>query len=102
MFDGVGQATLDATGVFRSSRSARARFRQHRPVAYQHAVAGPARAVRAAYRLAGSQQASIELGDYYRERPLIIDPVLAYSSTSAAAATTLSAPSPSMRTATST
>ena len=77
-FDGVDRATLDATGDLLLQVGTRT-IRQHRPVAYQSAGDGR-RAVRAAYRLVGSQQAAIELGDYDRERPLIIDPVLAYSS----------------------
>ena len=77
-FDGVDQATLDATGDLLLQVGTRT-IRQHRPVAYQ-SIGDGRRAVRAAYRLVGSQQAAIELGDYDRERPLIIDPVLAYSS----------------------
>ena len=77
-FDGVDRATLDATGDLLLQVGTRT-IRQHRPVAYQIAGDGR-RAVRADYRLVGSQQAAIALGDYNRERPLIIDPVLAYSS----------------------
>jgi len=77
-FDGVDRTTVDATGDLLLQVGGRA-VRQHRPVAYQ--IAGnERRAVRADYRLAGRQQVTIALGDYDREQPLIIDPVLAYSS----------------------
>ena len=66
-FDGVDRATLDGTGDLLLQVGART-IRQHRPVAYQIAGDGR-RAVRADYRLLGSQQVAITLGDYDRERP---------------------------------
>jgi uncharacterized repeat protein (TIGR01451 family) len=77
-FDGVDRTTVDATGDLLLQVGSRT-IRQHRPVAYQ--IDGDARrAVTADYRLAGGQQVAISLGDYDRERSLVIDPVLAYSS----------------------
>jgi uncharacterized repeat protein (TIGR01451 family) len=77
-FDGVEGVAVDAAGDLRLQVGARS-IRQHRPVAYQM-IGGGRRAVRADYRVLGSQQVTIALGDYDREQPLVIDPVLAYSS----------------------
>ncbi len=77
-FDGVDGTTLDATGDLLLQVGART-VRQRRPVAYQTAGDGR-RDVAAAYRLLGGGRVAIALGDYDRSQPLIIDPVLAYSS----------------------
>lgn len=52
--------------------------RQGRPVAFQIA-AGARVPVRASYRLGRDGHVSIDLGDYDRNRKLVIDPVLSYS-----------------------
>lgn len=51
---------------------------QHAPVAYQIA-GGPRRQVSARYALAGGARVSLALGAYDSSRPLLIDPVIAYS-----------------------
>jgi len=50
----------------------------HKPVAWQDS-AGGRREVAAAYVLRGKQRFGIRVGTYDRSRPLVIDPVLAYS-----------------------
>lgn len=50
----------------------------HRPVAYQVAD-GKKTPVAAAYVLESANRVSLRLGNYDRSRPLVIDPVLAYS-----------------------
>jgi uncharacterized repeat protein (TIGR01451 family) len=77
-FDGVDGTTVDTTGDLLLQVGART-IRQHRPVAYQMA-GGARRPVSADYRVLGGRQVTIALGDYDRGQPLIIDPVLAYSS----------------------
>lgn len=54
-------------------------FRLGRPVAYQPRGAGR-RAVRAKFRLSGAGGLSFELGRYDRSLPLVIDPILLYTS----------------------
>ncbi|MCI4567960.1 SBBP repeat-containing protein [Lysobacter sp. CFH 32150] len=52
---------------------------QHKPIAYQD-IAGQRRSVSAEYRLLAGHQVGFALGDYDRTQPLVIDPVLSYSS----------------------
>jgi hypothetical protein len=52
--------------------------RQKAPVAYQ-LVNGRRRLVRSAYRLEGTNSVGLRLGPYDEARPLVIDPVLTYS-----------------------
>jgi hypothetical protein len=54
------------------------RLVQKRPVAYQE-IDGERRPVDARYRLLASRQVGFALGRYDRARPLVIDPVLVYS-----------------------
>jgi hypothetical protein len=52
--------------------------RQHKPVAYQE-VAGEKRKVAVSYALQPSNQVRFEIGEYDQSIPLVIDPVLVYS-----------------------
>ena len=52
---------------------------QHKPIAYQD-IAGERRLVAAHYELRADQRVAIALGDYDSSQPLVIDPVLSYSS----------------------
>ncbi len=52
--------------------------RQHKPVVYQE-VAGERREVAGHYAVQGSQRVGFEIGEYDAQLPLIIDPVLVYS-----------------------
>ena len=52
--------------------------RQQRPFVYQE-VGGRRREVASAYKLAGDKRVSFEVGAYDRGLPLVIDPVLLYS-----------------------
>ena len=52
--------------------------RQHKPLAYQE-VDGERRAVSADYVLTGKRRVSFEVGAYDKGRPLVIDPILDYS-----------------------
>lgn len=77
-FSGDGTPRLDKNGnvVFNRHQSG---FTQHRPVAYQQS--GTTRdQVDAHYRLLSSGDVGVEVGPYDRKRPLVIDPVLSYSS----------------------
>ncbi|HVB56997.1 MAG TPA: SBBP repeat-containing protein [Candidatus Acidoferrales bacterium] len=51
----------------------------HKPVAYQESGSGIRHFVEARYILGGGQQVSLAVGSYDRRRPLVIDPVLSYS-----------------------
>ncbi len=53
-------------------------LREHRPEAYQ-TVSGRRVTVRAAYRLLNELTVGFEIGDYDRNLPLVIDPLLAFS-----------------------
>jgi hypothetical protein len=52
--------------------------RQHRPLVYQEAN-GERRAISARYVLDGKRQVGFEVGDYDTGKPLVIDPVISYS-----------------------
>lgn len=53
-------------------------LRQHKPVAYQERD-GERQSVEAAYVVQGRRRVAFHLGDYDPSRPLVIDPVLVYS-----------------------
>src|SRR6185437_13142399 len=54
-------------------------IRFHKPVAYQENGVGSKRSVEAHYVLRRGQQVSFTIGSYDRQKPLVIDPVLSYS-----------------------
>ncbi|HEV2762712.1 MAG TPA: SBBP repeat-containing protein [Pyrinomonadaceae bacterium] len=54
------------------------RIRQSKPVAYQE-VGGERREVACGYRITGARRISFRVGEYDRSKPLVIDPVLVYS-----------------------
>lgn len=76
-FDGVQRVSLEKDGALRLAVPG-GEVRQHPPVAYQR-EGDKKELVRVAYRLEG-EDVSFDLGDYDRSRPLIIDPILTYSS----------------------
>jgi hypothetical protein len=81
-YSGADDAELDVHGDL-LLHSGEATVRQHRPFVYQE-VDGQRQVVRASYVLAaaqGRQSTSVrfDLGTYDQRRPLVIDPVLAYS-----------------------
>lgn len=75
---GASRLELDQAGDL-IIHAAGEQFRQHRPVAYQHRD-GQRVLVASRYRLAGNRRVEFELGRYDAARPLVIDPVLGYSS----------------------
>jgi hypothetical protein len=72
-FDGVERVILDDGGNL-LLETAGGTVRQRRPHAFQDG-----RAVACRYRLDGRRRVRFELGPYDRERPLVIDPELVYS-----------------------
>jgi beta-propeller repeat-containing protein len=76
-FDGVSQIEIDAQGDL-VLRTTGGEVRQRKPVAYQE-VDGSRREVASRYALRGKQEVVFELGEYDHARPLVIDPVVAYS-----------------------
>lgn len=78
-FDGAQCVRVDEQGELVISTKS-GEVRQQKPLAYQEAVAGGARAeVPARYRVRRDGRVNIEVGNYDRPRPLVIDPVLIYS-----------------------
>jgi hypothetical protein len=76
-FDGVDKIEIDAQGDL-VLKTASGEVRQRKPVAYQRAD-GSKREVIGRYALKGKQEVVFELGEYDHARPLVIDPVMAYS-----------------------
>jgi hypothetical protein len=76
-FDGADQIQIDAQGDL-VLKTANGEVRQRKPVAYQE-VDGSRREIASRYALKGKQEVGFELGEYDRTRPLVIDPVMAYS-----------------------
>ncbi|HEX8558398.1 MAG TPA: SBBP repeat-containing protein, partial [Pyrinomonadaceae bacterium] len=76
-FDGADGVEVDARGDLLLDVGG-ATLRQQKPFAYQE-VAGARREVEAAYALGEDGRVGFRLGDYDRGLPLVIDPVLVYS-----------------------
>jgi hypothetical protein len=76
-FEGAEGLELDAQGNL-VLRTAAGELRQHKPVVYQEA-AGARHAVSGSYVLRGQREAGFEIARYDASQPLIIDPVLSYS-----------------------
>jgi beta-propeller repeat-containing protein/uncharacterized protein DUF4214 len=78
-FDGVRQHRLDqSTGELVLTLPEGNEVRQKRPVAYQE-IDGAKRAVTANYVVRGKQEIGFVVGEYDLTKPLVIDPVLVYS-----------------------
>ncbi len=76
-FEGVDQLEVDAAGEL-VLHTAGGEVRQRKPVAYQE-TDGARQEVAADYVLKGGREVAFQLGDYDTSRPLVIDPVLVYS-----------------------
>jgi hypothetical protein len=76
-FRGVERLEIDAAGDLVLHTSA-GELRQHRPFVYQ-TVDDERRAVESRYVLRGRARVGFEVGAYDRSKPLVIDPVLSYS-----------------------
>ena len=76
-FDGIEALSVDDAGDL-VLKSGGAEIRQHRPVIYQEADGGRA-IVSGRYLLTGSHQVAFEISNYDKSKPLVIDPVLVYS-----------------------
>lgn len=76
-FAGAGKLTLDEQGELVLQLSGK-EVRMRKPVVYQE-QAGKRREIAAAYTLTNAGEVGFELGAYDHSQPLVIDPVLAYS-----------------------
>ena len=76
-FTGANQASLDAQGNLVLSTAA-GQLVQHQPSAYQ-VVGGARQEVASAFVLNAQHQVSFQVGAYDSSRPLVIDPVLTFS-----------------------
>jgi hypothetical protein len=76
-FEGVQRLEVDAQGDL-VLHTAAGEIRQRKPVMYQEAADGR-RPVSGGYVLGGTRRAGFQIDDYDTTRPLIIDPVLVYS-----------------------
>jgi len=76
-FDGVDKIEIDKDGQMVLSLGPD-EIRFHHPVLYQE-VNGVRQPVSGGYRFEDAQTVTFSVGEYYRDLPLIIDPVLSYS-----------------------
>lgn len=76
-FSGAGEAAIDDTGSL-VLKLGSGKIVQRIPSAYQTGPSGEKIAVRARYRPAADGSVGIELADYDRARPLVIDPSILY------------------------
>jgi photosystem II stability/assembly factor-like uncharacterized protein len=76
-FDGVGPLRVDKGGGM-ALPTAGGELRQRAPVVYQESAAGR-KSVAGRFVITGEREVGFEVGPYDRSRPLVIDPVLAYS-----------------------
>jgi uncharacterized repeat protein (TIGR01451 family) len=77
-FDGARRLSLDRRGNLVLHLQDGEEVRQPRPLVYQE-VAGVRRSIKGAYVLQGHNRVGIKVGAYDVTRPLVIDPVLIYS-----------------------
>ena len=77
-FSGATKLELDAQGTLVLTLPGGGTVRQPQPVLYQE-VAGERRAVAGGYVLQGKNQIGFRVGEYDHTLPLVIDPVLVYS-----------------------
>ncbi len=77
--DGVQSLSIDTDGSASLELRSGGELRQPRPVAYQLDAAGGKRFVPAAFRKLGSARLGFHVTGFDRTRPLVIDPVLTYS-----------------------
>ncbi len=76
-FDHVETLAIDGAGNLHV-KSGRSEVVQHKPIVYQ-ASPGGRESVEGNYRLIDSRTVAFNIGKYDRHRPLVIDPVLTYS-----------------------
>ncbi len=76
-FKGAGKLALDERGNL-VVKVGDQKLIQHAPVIYQESVGGR-RTVAGGWRLRGAHEAAFRVASYYRSRPIVIDPVLVYS-----------------------
>jgi hypothetical protein len=76
-FDGAERVRIERGTGELVLKTAGGEVRQRRPAAYQE-VGGERREVLSRYVLRGGREVGIEVGEYDRARPLVIDPVLSY------------------------
>jgi len=76
-FDGTTTIALDANGNLVLATNAGAVV-QHKPVFYQE-IDGLRRAIEGRYRLISERQVQLEIASYDTAHPLVIDPILIYS-----------------------
>jgi len=77
-FAGVRALSLDRNGNLRL-RTAAGDLVQHKPVIYQ-TIAGQRHSVAGGYRLLADNRVGFQVGAYDHAEPLVVDPILAYSS----------------------
>jgi photosystem II stability/assembly factor-like uncharacterized protein len=78
-FDGARRIRLDASGDLLIDTTI-GEIRQRKPVIYQQA-SGIKQAISGRYVMRGEREVGFEVGDYDPSRTVVIDPVLAYSTT---------------------
>ena len=78
-YEGAGRPRLDKRGGLRVRLRTGAVVTERAPIAWQDSGKGR-RPVRAAFRILDDASAGFALGQYDHTRPLVIDPVLSYSS----------------------
>ena len=76
-FDGADRLSIDETGDLVLETQV-GRLVQHKPLVYQH-VAGVRHVIESAFVLTGRNQVGFVVGAYDQREPLLIDPVIAYS-----------------------
>jgi PKD repeat protein len=76
-FEGARKMRLDASGDL-VIQTASGELRQHKPVAYQE-VNGIQQAVASHYIIKGNKRIGLQVAEYDGSKPLVIDPILSYS-----------------------
>jgi hypothetical protein len=77
-FDGASKLHTDAQGDLVLSASGKDDIRLRKPIAYQ-TIGGEKQLVAANFAVQGNNQVAFKVGQYDATRPLIVDPILSYS-----------------------